>query len=498
MNARLRISKRVISILICFTVIMSCCVLSANNAAAEDSDYSRIPDQSTMDDWKSYFGTDVMSTENAGAVWTDKSVLTDSSEFGGTGVEMKDRDDFIVAMSAIASNSSVSGYSSVPIDTMLILDVSGSMNNNPGNNGLAGEMVEAANESIAQLLSSNKYSRIGVVLYSGSSSSNTDNDAAVLLLPLGRYKTAEDGEYVAYSDKKFTETVSIDPDVRVEESNEKPEPVSKEVVGATYIQKGIILAMQQLAAENNSTTVDDPALGTLKRIPAMVLMSDGAPTLGSTDFTSPAKHNMGNGSITSTSSALGFVSQLSGAYAKQQIEEKYGSDCLFYTLGLGVGENSVATSVLNPAKSSKEINDFWAQYNSLDVGGKIIFRKASGDKPELAVTKIPQSLEQVYVDGFFEVDSKSSDVAKELKKAFADIVVTIQLQSRYSPTLVTDTVNNSGYISFTDRIGEYMQVTDVKGILLGNTLYSGAELARNIADKGGEAKEKLLSTVQSR
>lgn len=317
---------------------MSCCVLSVNNAAAEDSASSRISDPITMDDWKGYFGADVMSTENAGAVWTDKSVLTDSSAFGSAGIEMKDRDDFLVAMSAIASNSAVSGYSNVPIDTMMILDVSGSMNDNPGNNG----------------------------------------------------------------------------------------------------------------------------------------------------------------SITSTSSALGFVSQLSGAYAKQQIEEKYGSDCLFYTLGLGVGDNSIATSVLNPAKSSKGINDFWTKYNSSDIGGKVVVKKASKDKPELAVTKIPQSLEQVYVDGFFEVDSKSSDAAQKLKKAFADIVVTIQLQSRYFPTLVTDTVNNSGYISFTDRIGEYMQVTDVKGILLGNTLYSGAELAKNLADKGGEAEEKLLNTVKSR
>lgn len=490
---------------------MSCCTLSAYNAAAEEVTAAKASDPSTMDDWKMYFGTDVMSTKNTGTVWTDKSVLTDSSAFGGSGIEMKDRDDFLVAMSAMASDSSVTGYSNVPTDTMFVLDVSGSMNDDAGHNNMAKVMVEAANDSIAELLSANKYSRIGVVLYSGSGSSSKDDDAAVLLLPLDRYTTAEDGKYLSYtvtsnSDSDITtETIGIAPDLRTEETKKKPTQVSKEVVGATYIQKGIILSMQQFTDKNKSTTVDDPTLGTLKRMPVTVLMSDGAPTFGSTDFTIPKKHNLGNGS--STDSALGFVSQLSAAYAKQEIEEKYTGDCLFYTLGLGVGDNSVATSVLNPAKSSSGITAFWDQYNSANVGGKVTVRRASKDRPELYVTKIPQSLEQNYVDEYFAVDSTSSDMAAGLKKAFSKIVGTIQLRSRYFPTLVTDTENNSGYISFSDRIGEYMQVTDVKGILLNNTLYSGAELANSLADNGKELGtldnptergNKLISTIQSR
>ena len=41
------------------------------------------------------------------------------------------------------------------------------MNDNEGNNDVAEDLVEAANESIASLLSTNKYNRVGVVLYSG-------------------------------------------------------------------------------------------------------------------------------------------------------------------------------------------------------------------------------------------------------------------------------------------------------------------------------------------
>ncbi|MGN0501319.1 MAG: hypothetical protein ACI4HN_00180, partial [Ruminococcus sp.] len=287
-----------------------------------------------------------------------------------------------------------------------------------------------------------------------------------------------------------TETVSIDSDVKVESTDEKPKSVSKEVVGATYIQKGVILAMNQFTAKSNTTTVDDAELGTLQRKPVMVLMSDGAPTLGSTDFTKPNKHDIGDGSSTNT--ALGFVSQLSSAYAKQQIKEKYSSDCLFYTLGLGVGSNSVAVSVLNPSNSSKEINDLWKNYNKAEVGEKIPVTGNSMGDSSYTVTKISQTLEQNYVDGFFEVNASSKDKAAALKKAFAEIVGAIQLKSHYFPTYVTDSENTSGYVTFTDRIGEYMEVTDVKGILLNNTLYSGAELARNFS-----ISDELVSAVQS-
>ena len=276
-------------------MLMSCCTLFANNVAAEETDVTRISDSSTMNDWKNYFGSDVMSTRNAGSVRTDKTVLTDSSAFGKSGIGIGNNDDFLVALSAIGSNKSVKSYSNMLTDTVLILDVSGSMNDDEGHNDLAEEMVEAANDSIAELLSSNEYSRVGVVLYSGSSSGDS-SDTAVLVLPLDRYTTAPDGEYLSYNvsttgwyKKTTKETVSLDSDVKIEKTGEKPKYVSKEVVGATYIQKGVMLAMEQFTSKSNTTTVEDSELGTLQRKPVMVLMSDGAPTLGSTYFTNPNK-----------------------------------------------------------------------------------------------------------------------------------------------------------------------------------------------------------------
>lgn len=476
--------NKLVSVLLCLSLLMSYLPISALAAAADDEN-ARVADASTMDSWRDFFLPDVLSTENAGGVWTDKSVFTDAAAFAGTGVEMKDDDGFLVSLSTIASNMTITGMASVPSDTMLVLDVSGSMND--GNNNVAKELVEAANESIHALLTANAYNRVGVVLYSGPRYVMGDASAndAVLMLPLGRYQTAQDGQYLQYSisghggSDNTSEAVSLDRDVVIEGTDNRPATYrqSKYVRGSTYIQKGIILAKDQFAAAD--TTVTDPVYGTVTRKPIVVLMSDGAPTCISTDFTNPTDYNLGTGRETDVTAAHAFVTQLSAAYAKQQIEEKYNTNCLFYTLGLAVDGDRLATSVLDPANSSVAINTFWDQWNKAAVNQTVTV------EANKAVKKIA-GLRQSYVDKYFEVKS-DMDLAAELKAAFAAIVGTIQLQSKYFPTLIAEDEDVSGYVSFVDKIGAYMRVTDIKGVLINNTLYSGAELARSFVAGGGGA-----------
>ncbi len=500
-----RIGSRIISVMLTLAILFTILPLTAFSAFAAKLDSNRAADPSTMDAWKDLFPTTgEISTENAGGVWMDKSVFTDASEFAGLGITQDDPDSFLVALSAIAANMSIMGMSNIPTDTMFVLDVSGSMNDNPSNNDVAEELVEAANESIATLLATNKYNRVGVVLYSGPTTQggNASANDAVLVLPLNRYTPASNGEFLSYSvtagnKNNNTETVSLNNGVRIEGTNRAPSSASKTVVGGTYIQKGVILAMNQFIAENNSITVEDPTMGTLRRKPIMVLMSDGAPTVGSTSFTSPTSINIGDGTYTDAS--LGFVSQLSASYAKAMIEEKYEDDALFYTLGLGLGDDGVAIGVLDPsnANASTALDDFWNDrrtswwqdgfegYNHVDVGDTV----SLGDG--LSVRKISTALEQNYVDQYFSADSERLPngtvitLQDKLKQAFADIVSAIQLQSGYFPTLVSESEDLSGYISFVDKIGQYMSVTDIKGILIDDHLFSGADLASNFVSGGG-------------
>ena len=413
----------------------------------------------------------------------DKSVFTDNSDLSYTGITMNGSDAFLVALSAMATNMTVTGMSHVPTDTMLILDVSASMGS--GQNDVASELVEAANESIDSLLSTNSHSRVGVVLYSGPTTqggSATSTDA-VLILPLGRYETSN-GIYLNLSNNR----VALNNNVVIEGTNNRPSTANKQVTGGTYIQKGIKLAADQLTADGLDTTLDDSVLGTIKRKPVMVLMSDGAPTFSSTNFQNPTSINLGDG--TSTSAAQGFVNQLTAAYAKNLVKEKYETAPLFYTIGLGVSNDSIALSVLDPdnANASVAINDFWTQWNAASVGSNITVQSSYWGSNTRTVTKI-DGLEQNYVDEFINVTNGGSDqgsLGDKLIQAFADIISNINLQSQYKPTLISQNgENHSGFITFIDKIGEYMEVTDVKGILINDTLYSGADLASNFVSGGG-------------
>lgn len=496
--------KRVFSLVLCMVLVASYLPTGILPAVAVGNstalDIVKVADPNTMDDWRTYFGTDAsFNTEFAGAVWTDKSVFTDATAFSNiskdsqgndVSITMTDPNDMLIALSAMGSNMTITGQSDVPTDTMLVLDVSGSMND--GNNDVAAELAEAANATIHELLTSNANNRVGVVLYSGPQSQNgaASNSDAVLLLPLGRYTTGTDNEYVAYSyeqeydywDREWvitSETISLDSDVVIENTTTRPSTTSKEVVGATYIQKGVILAMNQFIDNSNQTTVDG-----VTRKPIMVLMSDGAPTVTDTDFTDPGAYDLGDGTNNSTDAAQGFVTQLSCAYAKARIEAKYVNDMLFYTLGLGTTGNQVATSVLDPKNSNSGITTFWTRYQNTATNGTLLVEDNRGTSNDRYVTKIDTPLEQVYVDKYFSV-SEDENLAQGLINAFEQIVGDIQLQSKYYPTLVGDDADLSGYISFVDKIGTYMSVTDVKGLLLHDHLYSGLHLAQNFVAGGG-------------
>ncbi len=508
MTERTTLSQKILSVFLCLTLIMSYLpTFSLVASAAEDDSITTVADSSTMNGWQNFFPMgENINTENAGGIWTDKSVFTNDDAFSD--ITMTEKNSFLVALSAMGSNMTVTGMSSVPTDTMLVLDVSGSMNGRNGNNDVAEELAQAANTTIATLLSTNQHNRVGLILYSGDNDSNgsTGADNAVLVLPLGRYTTT-DNEYLVYNryrnNNNLNEYISLSSNVVIQGTTTKPSAITKQVVGSTYTQKGIALAMNHFTATSNETTVTDPSLGTVKRKPIMVLMSDGAPTYSTANFTNPGNSQMGTGG--SATVANGFVTQLTAAYAKLKIQEKYDNAPLFYTLGLGLSSTSsstddlVARNVLNPLNEyndsvTRGIDSFWETYiEDTAVGGSFTVQEAhttgSGRDqvyhPEVEVTKIEETLNRYYVDKFFDTNNYGTNLQTALIEAFKAITDDIQLQSRYFPTLVEDNENLSGYVTFVDKIGKYMEVTSVEGIRLHQTLFSGVDLASNFVEDGG-------------
>ncbi len=478
MTVKTKFSHKLLSAFLCLALLVTYLPFSLLKVDAASGDTVGITaDSSTMDDWKKFFPiTGNITTENAGGIWTDKSVFTNDDAFSD--ITMTETDNFLVALSAMGSNMTVTGMSSVPTDTMLVLDISDSMSQE------ANELVSAANDTIKTLLASNKYSRVGVVLYSGPSGfTASDGSHATVILPLGRYTTSDsNGRFLNYSN----DVISLNTSVLYEGTTSRPTYRSRQVIGGTYIQLGVKLALDQFVASSNQTTVVDPTIGTVTRKPIMVLMSDGAPTLATTDFTAPAVSTSGNGG--STSAGRGFMTQLTMSYAKAKMEEKYETKALFYTLAIGLSSRmntadnpnmyEIARAVLDPSNtyndsSALALKGLWDLYNEAEIGDSI--NTENGD-----VIKSEMAMKEEFVDMNF-----SASGAGDLADTFRRIVNEISLQSKYFPTLVQGSEDLSGYVSFVDKIGKYMEVKKVEGIRLHRTLFSGKELAQNFVAGGG-------------
>lgn len=481
------------------TVPSSFFVAKAEAAATSE----KTTDSSTVNEWQEYFTNDDLGTEYAGGVWTDKSVFNSGSDLddalaegnageGPAGI-VTEKDNFLVAMSALATNKEIVGYSTVPTDTIIILDLSQSMDNS----GSIPKMISEANTAIKRLLELNKNNRIGVVLYSGK---ETTGSAATgtgqVLLELDRYTAGNNGAYIKYSGSKKDTEVSIANNLKYEKNGNKVDTKGKEkqTIGGTYIQNGLYIAMNEFLAADTIIEENNVQSGE-SRMPIFVLMSDGAPTHATTAYTGIGKSDMGSGNGSTATAGTGFVTQLTAAYAREKVEDHYDTDARFYTLGLNLSETTgqtVARSVLNPSQSLNAINTYW---DELFSKGKVSFtahntsgnqktftisRPAKKENGETIYTDMLERDDQHYVDKYFDADSNDA-----LEKAFGEIVAEIILQSAYHPTHIESKGRDlSGYISFYDEIGHHMEVKEIEGILLGDKLFTGKAIAGMMADGG--------------
>ena len=94
-----------------------------------------VADNVTINKWHDSEALDD-STKNVGRIWTDKSVSTGnvtlSNKVGeSTTIEKGRKSDFLVGLSALSSTAKIMGQTTVPLDIVLVLDVSGSMDD-PG------------------------------------------------------------------------------------------------------------------------------------------------------------------------------------------------------------------------------------------------------------------------------------------------------------------------------------------------------------------------------
>lgn len=374
---------RMIAAALCVAMLMGMIfqvtLFSAPEGEKEEPEQAvtRVADESTINSWQEYFGSET-DTSNAGKIWTDKTVMVTAPEL----VECKDtttlapqEDNFLVGLSALSSNKTVTGEAALPVDVVFVVDISDSM----VTIALDGEprivpTVRILNWAIQEILDLNEKNRVGVVLYSGSEKDdqNSETTTATCPMPLGRYQnTVNEGIYFSLDENDVSQ-LQVDSGVECTSGNENfNKDWKKTVIGYTYMQNGLMEALDIFGGlEENSEEKEE-------RVPVITLLSDGAPTAVREEYADRGASTIGLGEKTDLRRT--FLTQLTAAWVKANLKSLYPKkEPLFYSIGLVTEEQSdseYARMVLNPKIIDEEETDkhnnlkqWWEQFLSSNIG----------------------------------------------------------------------------------------------------------------------------------
>jgi len=550
LKAKTALNKKIVSIILMLTLLISnlympiASVLANGGYEYKGGAGEKVSDLDTSTKYSESLG-DNASTEYSGRIWTDKSVYTDDVTFatfggGSSTIELNGGDsigeDFLVAYSALATSQSVSGQTQAPVDVVLIIDISGSMSNSDSNmdNGKSRiyNTVQATNDAIDKLMALNPYTRVAVVAFSSSGQ---------VLLPLDRYTkgTEIQREWVQTGDRRWegywkeTEVevpyFSVDPETADDDNatlttnavNPLGETISKttSVSGGTNIQVGLYEGMKLLAEEKNTTAEIDGKQVT--RVPSVIMLSDGSPTYSSdsTSWWAPERNN-NDGPGSAPYAGNGMKAILVGSYMKNAIDRNYkvagtAYSTTVYTVGMGItglddDEKDLANMTLNPGEYWNDnsvtnsmkttIKNYWDSYTSnnntgtLNINvGKYQNRVYSDKNYALNHPNTGYDVDPVdgynYVDDYYDADNASA-----VTNVFNQIVTNISIAAPQIPTEIkgTDPISD-GYITYTDPIGKYMEVKDVKAIIYAGTTFTN----KNTVVEGNKTTYVFSGTVES-
>ncbi len=373
-----------------------------------------IADASTMGDWS---GVVENTTQNIGRIWTDKTVSTNDIGISGamSATVSKGDSDFITALSLLSSTSNIASTSTTPLDIVLVLDASGSMNDDMTGGKRIDALKNAANVFIDEIATQNasisdasKQHQVSIVKFAGEKSNKVGND------------TYRKGGYTYnYSQvmKNMTECTNETKDAFKSQVN------AMQPNGATRSDYGL-----QLAQGQTSNRAD------AKKI--VIFFTDGKPTL----------NNKFEPEVASDAVAAAKVMKDTGASV--------------YTIGIFDGANPSAG--VNASGTSNE-NKF--------------MQAASSNYPAATYAYTQGWLSGEWKWNFGDRAEgsdfyKSASSASELSKIFEDISKEIVKGAGYPTDAREGFEMSDGYITFDDSLGSYMQVDAFKAIVVNSHVFS--------------------------
>lgn len=384
--------------------------------------------------WAAGHSGNKVTTQNVGRIWTDKTVMAAGEN---------EASDFVTTFSAMSSTSNSTVTVTTPLDIVMVLDASGSMDDHMGG-GDSPKRIDALksaansfidtiakqNESIEGV---NRQHRVAIVKFAGKKSNDIGNNM---------YR---DGGYsYNYTQvmKELTYCSGSNADDLKKNTINQIQPA-----GATRADYGLELA------EKITTTY-----GRKDAKKIIVFFTDGTPT----------KQNK-------------FDAGVANAAVTAAKNMKDGKATV-YTIGIfgganpGAGIQDLGTDEANKAnKFMQAVSSNYPNATAWDTHGT---RAENSDY------------------------YKSATNAEELKKVFDDISQAITSESPY-PTEIHKGYDEtkSGYITFTDELGDFMQVDSFTEAVINGTPFTNPSKTVNKETKtdtyefDGKAKD-LLITVQ--
>jgi len=461
------------------------------------------------------------STLENGRLWADKSVGADEAVIYNTagnpvGSPIKaDPDQFLINLSVLSEGYSLDSVAP-PIDAVFIIDLSGSMTYEVGSDveAIPGDMrvdavTSALNQAIDTLMAANPNNRVAVVAYGGLPGRLP---RAYPLLDLGRYSVPAGETYFYVSGSGIAGNAAFNVNTNI--NGPVAITASAPVSGGTPTQRGIY-AGAQILMNNDDTTYTDTRSLTVTRKPVMILMTDGEPTFGWTDYKVPGTgsgsdiytdDNYDWGDALTPNMGIGLLTVATASYWKQQVKDWYygeadpKSSVGFYTIGLGADSvNSAA--VLDPGNNAandtieylagsgtnynmKDLLDEFVTPTGTVAGSSIGFPVLDhGVYPALSTT---QSLINIqndkdyissysYTDGYY-----SASDAQALNDAFQTVTTQMVASVDYITDIGADDPDYSGYLTFSDVLGQYMEFKSFEGLWYDDVKYDGGLFAQYI------------------
>ncbi len=391
-------------------------------------------DPNTSGRWQywSSGGEQDQTTRHVGRIWTDKTVEPAGDQ----------ESDFVTTLSTISSTSKTTSSVAKPLDVVLVLDASGSMDGSMGGKdstkridalkAAASSFIDTIAEQNAKIDDASKQHQVSIVKFAGEKTEKIGNDT-----------------YGWYNKYNYSQVMKgLTPCAGRDATELKNTVTSIKPSGATQADFGMQLAQGITSGRKDAQKV-------------VVFFTDGTPTSDSTFSPTVA-----NNAIT----------------AAKDMKDKGAT---VYTIGIFDGANPASDPMKNGTSNENKF-----------------MHAASSNYPNATSYTANKLGKRAENSDFY----KAASNADELKQVFKDISSSITEDKLYPTQVEDGCdPSESGYITFNDELGDFMQVdafvsAQINGATFDKVTKTTKKTAKGSVDTyefSGVAKDLVITVVHS-